>query len=157
MTPPVHLQIGCQLNLRCEVPTPVLALVHPHTSLLNELRSAEGVGLHPDRSIEVLSDQAGNRWCRLMAPSGVTQFRYATTIVCSDRCDPVLPSVSACPIQALPIETYRFLNASTYCDPTALMAWAWTPSPMAPVSAATMPIWRSRSAAASTSPAAAGC
>ncbi|MCX5947712.1 MAG: transglutaminase family protein [Cyanobacteria bacterium] len=125
MTPPVHLQIGCQLDLRCEVPTPVLALVHPHTSLLSELRTTEEVGVHPDRSIEVLSDQAGNRWCRLMAPSGVTKFRYATTIVCSDRCDPVLPSVSACPIQALPIETYRFVNASTYCDTAALMTWAW--------------------------------
>ncbi|MEI7664562.1 MAG: transglutaminase family protein [Synechococcaceae cyanobacterium ELA263] len=107
------------------MPTPVLALVHPHTSLLDDLRSPEAVRLHPDRSIEVLSDQAGNRWCRLMAPSGITRFGYATTITCSDRSDPVLPSVPECPIQALPIDTYRFLNPSTYCDTESLMAMAW--------------------------------
>jgi len=122
---PVHLRIGCQLDLRCEVPTPVLALVHPHTSLLNDLRSAEALRLHPDRSIEVLSDQAGNRWCRLTAPSGITRFGYTTTITCSDSSDPVLPSVPECPIQALPIDTYRYLNPSTYCDTESLMAKAW--------------------------------
>ncbi len=122
---PVHLRIGCQLDLRCEVPTPVLALVHPHTSLLDDLRSAEAVRLHPDRSIEVLSDQAGNRWCRLTAPSGITRFGYTTSITCSDSSDPVLPSVPECPIQALPIDTYRYLNPSTYCDTESLMAMAW--------------------------------
>jgi transglutaminase-like putative cysteine protease len=123
--PAVHLRLGCQLELRCEVPTPVLALVHPHTSLLPELLAPELVQLQPDRTIEVLSDQAGNRWCRLMAPSGLTRFSFATTIACSDRTDPVLPSAPQCPIQALPIDTYRFLNASSYCDTESLMAMAW--------------------------------
>ena len=121
----MHLRLGCQLELRCEVPTPVLALVHPHTSLLPELLAPELVQLQPDRTIEVLSDQAGNRWCRLMAPSGLTRFSFATTIACSDRTDPVLPSAPQCPIQALPIDTYRFLNASSYCDTELLMAMAW--------------------------------
>ena len=121
----MHLRIGCQLDLRCEVSTPVLALVHPHTSLQSDLCSEELVHLNPDRTIEVLGDQSGNRWCRLMAPSGVTRFHYATTIACSDRCDPVLPSVPQCPIQGLPIDTYGYLNASTYCDTAALMSLAW--------------------------------
>ena len=107
------------------MPTPFLALVHPHTSLLDDLRTAEVLRLQPDRSIEVLRDQAGNRWCRLTAPSGITRFGYATTITCSDRSDPVLPSVPECPIQALPIDTYRYLNPSTYCDTESLMAMAW--------------------------------
>jgi transglutaminase-like putative cysteine protease len=83
------------------------------------------VELEPDRTIEVLRDQSGNRCCRLMAPSGGTRFRFSTTIACSDRTDPVLPSVPQCPIQALPIDTYRFLNASTYCDTAPLMELAW--------------------------------
>ncbi len=121
----MHLRIGCQLDLRCEVATPILALVHPHTSLQADLRSEELVHLHPDRTMEVLRDQSGNRWCRLMAPSGVTRFSYATTIACPDHCDPVLPSVPQCPIHSLPIDTYRYLNASTYCDTAALMSLAW--------------------------------
>ncbi len=121
----MHLRLGCQLDLCCEVPTPVLALVHPHTSLLADLLAPEVVQLMPDRTIEVLTDQAGNRWCRLMVPSGLTRFSFATTMRCPDHTDPVLPSAPECPIQALPIDTYRYLNASPYCDTESLMAMAW--------------------------------
>ncbi len=123
--PAVHLRLGCQIDLCCEVPTPLLALVHPHTSLLADLLAPEVVQLEPDRSIEVLTDQAGNRWCRLMAPSGRTRFSFATTMGCPDHTDPVLPSAPECPIQALPIDTYRYLNASPYCDTESLMTMAW--------------------------------
>jgi transglutaminase-like putative cysteine protease len=42
-----------------------------------------------------------------------------------DTTDPVLPAVGVCPVEALPINSYRFLNASTYCDTAALMELAW--------------------------------
>jgi len=82
--------------------------------------------LNPDRTYEVLADQSGNRWCRLLARPGTTRLRYAATIHCPDSSDPVLPGVGACPVEALPIDTYRFLNASTYCDTAALMELAWS-------------------------------
>jgi len=34
--------------------------------------------------------------------------------------------VRQCPIQALPIDTYRFLNPSPYCDTAELMQLAWS-------------------------------
>jgi transglutaminase-like putative cysteine protease len=121
----VHLSIGCELRLQCEAPTPVLALVHPHLSLVSDLRSREAVELKPDRSFELLTDQSGNRWSRLIAASGLTTFRYSATIERPDSTDPVLPATPSCPVQSVPIETYRFLNASTYCDTAALMDLAW--------------------------------
>ena len=48
------LAIGCRLEIRCPAATPLLALVHPHTSLLLELRSPEQVRLSPDRTYELL-------------------------------------------------------------------------------------------------------
>jgi transglutaminase-like putative cysteine protease len=75
--------------------------------------------------MEVLADQTGNRWSRWLAPSGSTKLQYSTTVICSDSSDPVLPSVRQCPIQALPIDTYRFLNPSPYCDTAELMQLAW--------------------------------
>jgi transglutaminase-like putative cysteine protease len=123
--PSVHLSIGCELRLQCEAPTPVLALVHPHCSLVSNLRSHEVVELEPDRSFEVLIDQSGNRWSRVIAACGLTTFRYGSTIEQPDSADPVLPATPSCPVQALPIDTYRFLNASTYCDTAALMTLAW--------------------------------
>jgi len=101
-------------------------LVHPHSSLSADLQAPEQLRLDPDRTIEVLADQAGNRWSRWLAPSGSTTLRYSTTVASSDNPDPVLPSVRHCPIQALPIDTYRFLNPSPYCDTAELMALAWS-------------------------------
>jgi len=122
----VHLSIGCQLDLRCESATPLLALVHPHVSLVPDLVGAERLELEPERGFELLTDQSGNRWCRLLARAGTIQLRYAATIHRPDSNDPVLLAVGACPIEALPIDTYRFLNPSTYCDTPALMELAWS-------------------------------
>jgi transglutaminase-like putative cysteine protease len=85
----------------------------------------EQVEIDPDRTLEALTDRSGNRWSRMVAPSGVTRFRYATTIACPDDPDPVEPSAPHCPVHALPIDTYPFLTASTYCDTLALMPLAW--------------------------------
>ena len=74
------LAIGCKLEIRCPAATPLLALVHTHATLLPELRSLERVGLSPDRTYELLSDAAGNRWSRLIASAGVTTFSYEARI-----------------------------------------------------------------------------
>jgi transglutaminase-like putative cysteine protease len=122
----VDLSIGCRIAFHCEASTPLLALVHPHASLVEHLLGPERLELRPDRFHEVLADQAGNRWCRLLAAAGSTSLRYDAIIQRPDTTDPVLPGVLACPVEALPIDTYRYLNASTYCDTPALMDLAWS-------------------------------
>ena len=119
------LAIGCRLEIRCSAATPLLALVHPHSSLLPDLRSPERVRLEPDRTFELLSDSAGNRWSRLIASAGVTSFIYEAQIERPDSTDPVLPAARVCAVQALPVDTYPLLNPSPYCDTAALMAFAW--------------------------------
>lgn len=122
----MQLSIGCQIELCCEPATPLLALVHVHSGVVPDLVAPERLQLLPDRTYEVLADQAGNRWCRLQAPSGSMSLRYSGTVQVPDQTDPVLPNVRQCPIEALPIDTYRYLNASSYCDTAALMDLAWT-------------------------------
>ncbi|MFQ6538021.1 MULTISPECIES: transglutaminase-like domain-containing protein [Aphanothece] len=121
----MDLRIGCRLEIACEAPTPILALVHPHTSLLTNLLDHEQVSLQPDRPVEVLTHWQGNRWCRFIAASGTTSFGYNATIQQPDAGDPVVPAAALCPVQFLPIDTYPYLNASTYCDTAALMGLAW--------------------------------
>ncbi|EDY38651.1 transglutaminase domain protein [Cyanobium sp. PCC 7001] len=121
----VDLRIGCRLEIACEAPTPMLALVHPHTSLRANLLDPEQVFLQPDRPVEVLTDGKGNRWCRFIAASGSTRFGYDASIERPDAGDLVVPAAALCPVQFLPIDTYPFLNASTYCDTAALMGLAW--------------------------------
>jgi transglutaminase-like putative cysteine protease len=122
----VHLSIGCTIDLHCDVPTPLLALVHVHSGLLNELLAPERLQVQPDRAFELLTDQAGNRCCRLLAPAGSSSLRYAASIAVPDHPDPVHPGVRSCPVELLPIDTYRFLNPSSYCDTPALMELAWS-------------------------------
>jgi transglutaminase-like putative cysteine protease len=121
----VQLTIGCQLVLRCDTATPLLALVHPHLSLRSQLVGAEQLLVEPDSRVDLLPDDWGNRWTRLLAAAGRTSFSYRATIHCPDCCDPVWPTTPACPVQALPINTYPFLNPSTYCDTPQLMDLAW--------------------------------
>ena len=122
---PVILSIGCLLELECPAATPLLVLVHPHRSRQADVQRAETVSLLPDRPYEVLSDQLGNRWCRLMAANGRTRFQFSTSIHCDDTPDPVVQSAPQTPVQFLPIDAYAYLNASTYCDTQALMGLAW--------------------------------
>lgn len=121
----MHLQIGCQLQLHCKAATPVLTLVHPHLILVEDLLRPELVQLTPDRSFEVLSDSSGNRWSRWLAPAGESCFRFGTALTRPDSTDLVVPTAPLCPVERLPIETYRHLNGSTYCDTAALMTLAW--------------------------------
>jgi transglutaminase-like putative cysteine protease len=121
----VHLHIGCRLALRCPESTPFLALVHPHPTVLEDLVGGEVTRLEPDRAYELLTESNGNRWSRWVAPAGDSGFDFAATVVRPDQTDPVVPSASLCPVRLLPIDTYRYLNASTYCDTSALMNLAW--------------------------------
>ncbi len=124
------LQIGCRLALHCEEATPLLALVHPHPSLREDLAGPERIALEPDRGFEVLADLAGNRWSRWLAPAGVSHFRFDATVTRPDQTDLVVPTAPRCAVERLPIDTYRYLNASTYCDTAALMDLAWQTFPV---------------------------
>ncbi|MFN9870558.1 MAG: transglutaminase-like domain-containing protein [Cyanobacteriota bacterium] len=119
------LRIQCEWQFFCEQTVPVLALVHPHASRRNDLLGPETLSLTPDRAAEVLMDAAGNRWCRFLASNGTTTLLYSATICDQGQADPVVKSAVECPLTALPIDTYRFLNPSRYCDTDRLASVAW--------------------------------
>ncbi len=119
------IRIGCELTLSCWTPTPVLALVHPHASRLEDRRGQEHLWLSPDRIAEVLTDADGNRACRFIASAGTTTLTFEV-VMDDDGCpDPVVPEIGECPVGALPIVTYPYLNPSRYCDTERLAQVAW--------------------------------
>ncbi len=122
---PMQIRLGCELVLSCQAPTPVLALVHPHASRRGDLLTPERLRLSPDRTAEVLTDRDGNRSCRFVASAGTTTLGFEVVVQDDGAPDPVEPSVGECPIGALPIDTYPYLNPSRYCDTDRLAAVAW--------------------------------
>ncbi|MFM8604515.1 MAG: transglutaminase-like domain-containing protein [Cyanobium sp.] len=121
----MQIRLGCTLTLHCPAPTPALALVHPHSSRRDDLSGPERLHLGPERTTEVLVDRDGNRWCRFLAAAGPTTLHYETTLRDHGLPDAVEPRARACGVEALPIESYRDLNPSRYCDSDALMDLAW--------------------------------
>jgi transglutaminase-like putative cysteine protease len=121
----MQIRLGCELTLHCPAPTPALVLVHPHSSRRDDLSAPERLQLSPDRTTEVLVDRDGNRWCRFQAVAGSTTLRYEALLRDNGSADPVVPLARACSVAALPIESYRYLNASRYCDSDSLQSWAW--------------------------------
>jgi transglutaminase-like putative cysteine protease len=121
----MQIRLGCELTLRCSVLTPALVLVHPHSSRRDDLSAPERLRLSPDRATEVLVDRDGNRWCRFQAAAGTTTLHYEALLRDHGAADPVVPLARACSVAALPIESYRYLNASRYCDSDSLQSWAW--------------------------------
>ncbi len=119
------LRLGCELTLSCWAPTPVLALIHPHGSRLDDRRGPERLWLSPDRIAEVLVDSEGNRVCRFVASSGSTTLGFEVVVADAGHPDPVAPELGECPVAALPIDTYPFLNPSPYCDTERLAQVAW--------------------------------
>lgn len=123
----MQIRLGCALHIDCPVATPALALVHPHSSRRDHVIDAERLHLAPERTTEVLVDRDGNRWCRFLAAAGATTLSYGTTLTDPGEPDPVVPRARACAVQALPIESYRYLNPSRYCDSDneVLLGLAW--------------------------------
>jgi transglutaminase-like putative cysteine protease len=119
------IRLGCELTLSCWAPTPVLALIHPHGSRLEDRRGQERLWLSPDRIAEVLIDSDGNRACRFVASAGSTTLGFEVVVADEGRPDPVAPGLGECPVGALPIDTYPFLNPSPYCDTDRLSQIAW--------------------------------
>jgi transglutaminase-like putative cysteine protease len=119
------IRLGCELTLSCWAPTPVLALIHPHGSRLEDRRGQERLWLSPDRIAEVLIDSDGNRACRFVASAGSTTLGFEVLVADGGHPDPVAPELGECPVGALPIDTYAFLNPSPYCDTDRLAQIAW--------------------------------
>jgi transglutaminase-like putative cysteine protease len=121
----MKIRLGCEITLHCNAPTPTLALVHPHSCRRDDLAAPERLRLGPERTTEVLVDRDGNRWCRFLAAAGPTTLRYEATLHDDGQPDPVVPRARACSVASLPIESYRFLNASRYCESDMLQDLAW--------------------------------
>lgn len=121
----MRITVGCDLTVACLQSTPLLLMVQPHTSRRGDLVSDDPLISQPAVPVTEFVDGFGNRCCRLVAPAGDTQLRLRALVECSGQPDPVLPHLSAVPVELLPPETYPFLRPSRYCETDRLDQTAW--------------------------------
>jgi transglutaminase-like putative cysteine protease len=106
-------------------PTPMVALLHLHPSLLPRLRSGNdllveslGVPFPPNTVIPTVDyiDSFGNRCARFVAPAGHLRLLGSNIIEADPFPDILYPDAQQIPIEDLPSEVLQFLLPSRYCE-----------------------------------------
>ena len=122
------IQIGYDIELAVNAPTTLLGALHVHPSRAHDLQAPEQFEVEPALPISTYQDGFDNTITRVDVPLGVASVRFTNHAVVADSGlpDPVVPDARQHPLHELPLEVFRFLLPSRYCEvDSELMQLAW--------------------------------
>ena len=122
------IQIGYDIELALTAPTTVLGALNVHPSRAHDLQAPERLTVEPPLPFSSYQDGFDNTITRIDVPAGVASVRLSNRAVVADsgRPDPVVPDARQHPLHELPMEAFRFLLPSRYCEvDSELMQFAW--------------------------------
>lgn len=122
------IQIGYDIELAVNAPTTLLCALHVHPSRAHDLQAPEQFAVEPALPISTYQDGFDNTITRVDVPLGVASVRFTNHAVVADSGlpDPVVPDARQHPLHELPLEVFRFLLPSRYCEvDSELMQFAW--------------------------------
>jgi hypothetical protein len=122
------IQIGYDIELAVNAPTTLLGALHVHPSRAHDLQGPEQFAVEPALPITTYQDGFDNTITRVDVPLGVASVRFTNHAVVADSGlpDPVVPDARQHPLHELPLEVFRFLLPSRYCEvDSELMQFAW--------------------------------
>ena len=122
------IQIGYDIELAVNAPTTLLCALHVHPSRAHDLQGPEQFAVEPALPITTYQDGFDNTITRVDVPLGVASVRFTNHAVVADSGlpDPVVPDARQHPLHELPLEVFRFLLPSRYCEvDSELMQLAW--------------------------------
>jgi transglutaminase-like putative cysteine protease len=128
----MHIRYGYRIDIRCEAPTPVIALLDVHPERRPDLTEPDepaivalGAGREPITS-ETYLDGFGNVCRRFVAPAGGASLQAEGIIHDSGFPDADGAGAQASPTESLPEETLVYLLGSRYCETDKLSDIAWS-------------------------------
>ncbi|WP_151719676.1 transglutaminase-like domain-containing protein [Gemmobacter serpentinus] len=127
------INLGYEIEITCEQPTEVIALLDPHPDLDCKVVRTSGLQITPSIQDRTYIDRYGNRCLRLTAPAGVTRLFRDSVIAMDGHPDPwpapkdgtTDGAVRESPVSALPDDVLGYLLASRYCETDLMMTQAW--------------------------------
>lgn len=122
------IQIGYDIEMAVNAPTTVLGALHVHPSRAGDLQAPEQFAVEPPLPVTTYQDVFDNTISRVDVPAGVTSVRFTNHAVIADSGlpDPVVPDARQHPLHELPLDVFRFLLPSRYCEvDSELMNFAW--------------------------------
>jgi transglutaminase-like putative cysteine protease len=109
----MRLRAGCNLNLRTDAETPLIAMLRPRSGEAQWVVS-ESYELDPFTPVTEYVDSFGNLCQRLVAPKGAFRLRVDVEVETADQIR-VAPMAPYTPIGELPSDALQFLLQSRYC------------------------------------------
>ncbi|MGE0697595.1 MAG: transglutaminase family protein [Hyphomicrobiaceae bacterium] len=121
----MKLRIGYELRYAFPDRTPMILMLNVHFSRVSDLVSPDHIRIQPSVPITGYRDGFGNWCCRIVAPAGHVSISTDAIIADTGLPDPVTPSATQVPVEALPEETLVFLLPSRFCESDLLQTLAW--------------------------------
>jgi transglutaminase-like putative cysteine protease len=110
------IRLGYDIEFDNPAPVPVVAMLHVHSSRVDDLRAPDEMRTEPDLYIEDYYDSFGNRCSRFLAPAGRVRLLGSSLIHDSGQPDPVARNAQQVPVADLPPDVLRYLMSSRYCE-----------------------------------------
>ncbi|MCB5412026.1 transglutaminase-like domain-containing protein [Pseudogemmobacter faecipullorum] len=121
----MKIRLGYQIELSCDLPTELLALLDPHPefrpSVLHDSGLEHSRGINP----EWHEDSFGNHCLRLSAPTGPLMLKRDLILENSGQPDLWPEDARETPLHDLPGEVLQFLLPSRNCETDLMMETAW--------------------------------
>lgn len=122
----ITIALGCDLEVKCPQDTPMVLLMHVHSSRLLDLIGFEQISSEPLSAGTFLLDDEGNRFWRLVAPAGTSTIQLRSRVRDCGLPEVVEREAAQVPVEALPVQCYPYLRASRYCESDLLAPMAWS-------------------------------
>jgi transglutaminase-like putative cysteine protease len=121
----VQIRIGYDLSFEVPQPTPMQLMLYVHPDQAPALQRPEWIVVEPDTAVDSFIDWFGNRAARILAPAGRLRIRYDNVIDDSGRLDVPIAGLRLTPVHEMPVECWRYLFASRYCEVDRMVHVAW--------------------------------
>lgn len=120
----MQVQIGFELVLASESPTPTAAITEPHSTEGQRILNPR-LTLTPQVPLHSYVDSFGNIVWRWTAPPGSMRIHYDAVAEVSPLPDPVCPDLPCTPVDQLPDEVLLYTLPSRYCPSDQALDDAW--------------------------------
>jgi transglutaminase-like putative cysteine protease len=121
----MKIRAGFDIAFELPQPTPMILMVSVHPSRIFDLLTDHKIDYTPGIQSHNYLDMFGNTCTRIVAPSGLIEFKADFNILDSGLPDAVCRDAVQHSIEELPDDVLVYLLGSRYCDTEALADLAW--------------------------------
>jgi transglutaminase-like putative cysteine protease len=121
----MQIQVGSEIIYRCYQQTPMILMVHVHSSRAPDIVVPDYLTTDPMVPVSTYCDKYGN-WCsRILAPPGDIRLTVNGIVRDTGQPDLLYGSAQQHEVSDLPEDTLVFLLGSRYCETDLLTQAAW--------------------------------